>query len=286
MKKQNKKDKINNLVIGSEGFVGVALCEYLEKKGESVTHFDIKRTKKEDGRTAVLPLQEFDRVYFLAWEVGGAKYLYRDNTQLHQLNWNVDLLKNIMPQLQKHQTPFIFVSSQLAEETDTVYGSTKKLGELWTKQIGGMCVRLWNVYGALEEPTEKSHVVGDFVHQALTNGKIKMISTGEEKRQFIHIQDVCDGLHYVLENNLNDAVYDITSFEWSTVRHIADIVGLHTKAKVIPGAQKGSTRIAAVVKGKPPGWSAKINLAEGIKMMVEKAILSKNKKIKQTKKHA
>lgn len=283
MKKQNKKDRVRNLVIGSEGFVGTALCAYLEKKGESVTHFDIKRAKEEDGRTAILPLQEFDRVYFLAWDVGGAKYLYRDNTQLHQLNWNVDLLKNIMPQLQKNKTPFIFVSSQLAEETDTVYGSTKKLGELWTKQIGGACVRLWNVYGALEEPTEKSHVVGDFVHQALTIGKIQMMSTGEEKRQFIHIQDVCEGLHYVLENNLNDAIYDLTSFEWSTVRYVADIVGLHTKAKIIPGAQKGPTRSIAVIKGKPPGWNAKINLMKGIEMMVEEAILFRSKNLKPVK---
>lgn len=283
MKKINKKNKIHNLVIGSDGFVGNALCSFLEKKGEKVARFDIKRGEKEDGRTVVLPLQEFDRVYFLAWDVGGAKYLYRENTQLHQLNWNVDLLKNIMPQLQKHKIPFVFVSSQLAEETDTVYGSTKKLGELWTKQIGGICVRLWNVYGVLEEPTEKSHVVGDFVHQALTNGKIQMISTGEEKRQFIHIQDVCEGLHYVLENNLNDAVYDLTSFEWSTVRHIANLVGLCARAKIIPGAQKGSTRSLSVIKGKPPGWDAKINLAKGIKMMVEEAMFSKRKKPKPTK---
>ena len=283
MKKQNKKDRISNLVIGSEGFVGTALCSYLEKKGESVTHFDIKRTKKEDGRTAILPLKKFDRVYFLAWEVGGAKYLYRDNTQLHQLNWNVDLLKNIMPQLQRHKTPFIFVSSQLAEETDTVYGSTKKLGELWTKQIGGMCVRLWNVYGVLEEITEKSHVIGDFIHQAITNGKIKMMTTGEEKRQFIHIQDACEGLHHVLENNLDDAVYDLTSFEWSTIRYVADIIGKYANAKTIPGATKGAMRSIAVIKGKPPGWSPKIILAEGIRMMVEESILSKSKKLKPIK---
>ncbi len=268
------KKTIKNLVIGSEGFVGTALCAYLEKSGESVIHFDIKKTKKEDGRTAILPLQEFDRVYFLAWDVGGAKYLYRDNTQLHQLNWNVDLLRNIMPQLQKHKIPFVFVSSQLAEETDTVYGSTKKLGELWTKQIGGICVRLWNVYGVLEETTEKSHVIGDFVHQAITNGKIKMMTTGEEKRQFIHIQDVCEGLHRVLENNLNDTVYDLTSFEWSSVRYVADIIGKYANAKIIPGTSNGSIRNIAIIKGKPPGWTPKIILEEGLKMMVNEAKLS------------
>ena len=112
--------------------------------------------------------------------------------------------------------------------------------------------------------------MGDFVHQAITNGKIRMMTTGKEKRQFIHIQDVCEGLHYILENNLSDAVYDLTSFEWSTVRHIADIVALHTKAKIISNTQKGSTRNITTIKGKPFGWNSKISLSDGIKMMVEK----------------
>ena len=42
MRKQNNKKTIRNLVIGSEGFVGSALCKYLEKIGEEVIHFDIK----------------------------------------------------------------------------------------------------------------------------------------------------------------------------------------------------------------------------------------------------
>jgi len=278
MKKHTKKDMIKNLVIGSEGFVGSALCAYLEKRGEDVTHFDIKRGKQEDGRVAILPLHEFDRVYFLAWEVGGAKYLYRDSTQLYQLNWNIELLRNIMPQLQKHKTPFIFISSQLAEETDTAYGVTKKLGELWTRQLKGMCVRLWNAYGVLEEVTERSHVVGDFVHQAITTGTIHMMSTGEEKRQFIHINDVCEGIHYVLENNLNTEVYDLTSFEWSTVRDIADIIGKYTNAKIIPGIQKGSVRSITVIKGKPPGWTPRVTLEAGLKMMVREATVSHDHK--------
>lgn len=273
--KRTKKNVLRNLVIGSDGFVGGALCSYLEKKGEKVTRFDIKRSEKEDGRTAILPLKNFDRVYFLAWDVGGAKYLYRDNTQLHQLNWNIELLRNVMTQLQQSKTPFVFISSQLAEDTDTVYGITKKLGELWTCQLKGACVRLWNVYGILEEMNERSHVVGDFVYQAVTNGEIRMLSDGEEKRQFIHMDDVCDGIYHVLNNNLIDEVYDLTSFEWTTIKKIADIIGSYTNAKVIPGPIKGSKRSVAKIKGKPPGWNPKVTIEDGLKAMIRYATLSK-----------
>ena len=269
--KTSKNKKIRNLVIGSEGFVGKALCKYLEKIGEEAIHFDIKRNKNEDARFAKLPLKKVDRVYFLAWEVGGAKYLYRDNTQLFQLNWNLDILQNVMSQLQEYKTSFIFVSSQLAEETDTIYGSTKRLGELWTQQIKGTCARLWNVYGELEESTEKSHVAGDFVSQAVRTGKIVMMTTGDEERQFIHSDDVCEGLHYVLDNNLNESIYDLTSFEWTRVRDLAEHIGKNAKAKIIPGKQIGAVRRIAVVKGRPPGWLHKVTLAKGIRMMVDEA---------------
>ena len=200
---------MENLVIGSEGFVGKYLCDYLERKGEGVVRFDIKRNEKEDARSAWLPLDNIDRVYFLAWDVGGAKYLYREDTQLHQLKWNVDLLHNVMPQLESCKVPFVFASSQLAEE-NTVYGITKKLGEFWTRQIGGCFIRLCNVYGVNEETSERSHVISDFVNQART-GRIQMLSDGSEKRQFLHLEDACD------------AMYNMWS-RWTSIKDVADIV--------------------------------------------------------------
>ena len=60
MKKQKNKKRMRNLVIGSEGFVGSALCKYLEKIGEEVVRFDIKRGQHEDARVAKLTLDKVD----------------------------------------------------------------------------------------------------------------------------------------------------------------------------------------------------------------------------------
>ena len=200
---------MENLVLGSEGFVGQYLCDYLKRKGEGVVRFDIKRSNMEDVRFASLPLKSVDKVYFLAWDVGGAKYLYRGDNQLHQLKWNMAILQNVMPQLEDSKVPFVFTSSQLAED-NTVYGVTKKLGEFWTRQIGGCFIRLCNMYGANEEASERSHVVSDFVNQA-RDGKIQMLSDGAERRQFIHLEDACDALHRI-------------SNSWISIKDVADIV--------------------------------------------------------------
>jgi len=255
-----------NLVIGSDGFVGRPLCEFLERAGEGVVRFDVRRTPSEDGRTATLPLQDVDFVYFLAWDVGGAKYLYQEHAQFRQLDWNLSLMLNVMPQLQSTAVPFLFVSSQLAEETDTVYGVTKRLGEVWTRLLSGIRVRLWNVYGPAEEPSERSHVVSDFVHQALDTGVIRMLTDGSERRQFIHVHDVCRGLHHAAQHP-GGGVYDVTSFEWVTVRYVADLVASVTGAAVIPADAAGSTPITPI-QGKLPGWFPTISLAEGIRGMI------------------
>lgn len=249
--------------------MGKPLCRFLEAAGERVVRFDIKRSDSEDGRAASLNLDGIDRVYFLAWDVGGAKYLYRGDVQFRQLDWNLRLLLNIMPQLQASDTPFLFVSSQLAEEYDTVYGVTKRLGEVWTHLLGGVRVRLWNVYGALEEYSERSHVVADFVHQALATGEIRMLTTGEERRQFVHIQDVCRAFHQALTHRLQ-GLYDVTSFEWLSVRDLADAIAAETGARVTPGPRIGSTPITPM-QGKIPDWVPTIGLREGLRDLIRLA---------------
>lgn len=258
---------LRNLVIGSEGFVGKPFCAYLESLGESVVRLDIKRGEHEDARVIELSLDHIDRVYFLAWDVGGAKYLYRDEVQFRQLDWNLNLLLNVMPQLQKRKLPFLFVSSQLAEEYDTVYGVTKRLGEVWTHLLNGVRVRLWNVYGPLEPPSERSHVVADFVHQAVTAGQIRMLTTGEETRQFVHIDDVSRAFHLALSSRLG-GVYDITSFEWVTVRRVADVIAEQTGANVVPGSKIGSTPLTPM-QGKIPGWNPTMTLEDGLRRMIQ-----------------
>ena len=264
---------IKNLVLGSEGFIGKPFCKYLESIGEEVQKFDIKKDKNEDARNIKLNLKNIDRVYFLAWDVGGAKYLYNESLQLDQLNWNIKILINIMPQLKEAKIPFLFISSQLAEEYDTVYGVTKRLGEVWTRLLNGVFIRQWNVYGPIEQESIRSHVMSDFVQQAVDTSEIKMITTGQEKRQFVHIEDVCIAWHKALSENIK-GIHDVTSFEWIKIIDIANIIAKYTNAKVIPGEKKGSTPITPI-KGRIPGWFPKIDLEIGIKKMIDEYVTLK-----------
>jgi dTDP-L-rhamnose 4-epimerase len=126
-------------------------------------------------------------------------------------------------------------------------------------------VRFWNVYGPLEKPSERSHVISDFVHQAHSSKQIKMLSTGQELRQFVHVDDVSRAMHMAMNQNLK-GVYDITSFAWISVLDVAKFIGTEMGAEVFPGTETGRTPITPMV-GKVPHWWPQIELEEGIRQM-------------------
>lgn len=261
-----------SLVIGSEGFIGTSFCTFLEQKGERVVHFDIKRGEHEDARFAKLPLQDVDAVYFLAWDVGGSKYLYEPKLQKNQLDWNMALMKNVFDQVEKSHKKFLFVSSQLSEEVDTVYGVTKRLGEVWTELLGGVCVRVWNAYGYMENEDVKSHVISDFIYQSLKTKKITMMTNGAEWRQFTHITDLSNAFYMALHApNRKRTVYDASSYEWVQIIDIAQMIAKATGALVIPGNKIGHDPIASPNKGRVPKWLPTIGLEEGIAQMIKEA---------------
>ena len=126
---------------------------------------------------------------------------------------------------------------------------------------------MWNVYGAYEAPSERSHVISDFIHQALATGQIKMMTNGEELRQFIYIDDVCRAFEQAIYNR-NLRVCDVSSFEWVSIRHVANIISEITNANVISDEKEGSTPITPM-KGRIPGWFPSISLEDGLKRTVE-----------------
>ena len=70
----------NILILGSEGQIGAYLKEYLLKKNYKVFGFDINASKKQDLRlhnNSLLKrlIKKSDFVFFLAFDVGGSRYL-------------------------------------------------------------------------------------------------------------------------------------------------------------------------------------------------------------------
>ncbi|RLD57313.1 MAG: hypothetical protein DRJ01_14025 [Bacteroidetes bacterium] len=254
-----------NLVLGGSGTIGSALCKELKDQGEEVINLDLKIGF--DLRTLNLfNYKNVDYVWFLAWDVGGAKYLYNADNQLKIIQNNTRICENVFSFLKSTQIPFMFVSSQLASY-DNAYGVTKKLGEEWSRILNGNIVRFWNVYG-WETPGEKSHIIPDLVVRSLQKQPIKLLTNGEEERQFIFMEDTVKNLIRMREMGLKEV--DMTNNRWIKIKDLAKIITTKIGTTLELGKEKGySVRIEANETAKK--FHFETTLEQGVDKIIKEA---------------
>lgn len=268
------------LVLGSSGQIGSPLCKYLREQGNEVIEFDIQNTIYQDLRkpgilSDTIETEQPDFVMFLAFDVGGSRYLktYQHTTEF--LDNNTSIMLYTFKMLKQYELPFIFASSQMSNMSHSSYGILKALGEYYTKILGGLTVKFWNVYG-VEHDLEKAHVITDFILKAKNTGIIDSMTDGTEMRQFLHTDDSSNAL-YILSQKFNeiekDKNYHITSFDWITIRQIASIIfGFYPNIKIKFADIKDD--IQKGMMNEPDNfilkyWQPKISIYKGIKQIVQ-----------------
>ncbi len=262
------------LVLGSAGQIGQPTCEFLRKNGHEVLEYDIvygcEQDLREDYYGLFRAMLSVDFVYYFASDVGGAKYLEKAQDTFNFINNNMRIMSNVFSCLKDSERPFIFTSSQMAALDHSTYGILKRLGEKMTTDLGGLFVRLWNVYGP-ETDEEKSHAVTDFVNMAKRDGVIRMRTDGSESRQFLYAED-CAGAFLALTNQYDkldkSKNYHITSFKWFTMEDVAKIVAnIHGNCEIIYGAGTDQTQMNAMNDPDPyilNFWKPETSLEVGI----------------------
>ena len=222
---------MNITILGSAGQIGAYLSNYLKDKGHHVSNVDIVNGVQYDLR--VTPntvvenaIQYADFVFFLAFDVGGSRYLKKYQHTFEFVNNNTRMMANTFRLLGKYKKRFVFASSQMSNMSYSPYGVMKRVGELHTTALKGLTVKFWNVYG-IEKDMEKAHVITDFIRKGFEDGKFEMMTDGTEERQFLYAEDCCEALETVMENYTDFKPEDplhITSFRSETIKEVASII--------------------------------------------------------------
>lgn len=251
-----------NILLGGAGLIGTALDRALSDRGEETKTYDLK--------TGV-DLREYEPedfgsdtyYWFLAWDVGGAKYIMDNSQQLSILQHNLGLCHKVFGWLEKREARYTFVSSQMVGYPNA-YGVTKAVGETWARLVGqGLITRLWNCYDA-EKPAQRSHVIPDLLAQA-KSGKIRLLTSGEERRQFLHADDVARAL--IFQRDIGQSLADVTSGNWVSVRDVAAIIGRQLRAQIVVGRERGYESLVEPSNWLQ-GWNPTIDLAAGLKKVI------------------
>ena len=271
-------------VLGSSGQIGAYLSEYLSRKGHIVREFDIVNGIHQDMthipntylRNAIM---ESDFVFFLAFDVGGSRYLKKYQHTFDFVNNNTRLMANAFGLLEQYDKPFVFASSQMSNMSYSPYGTLKRVGELYTESLGGLVVKFWNVYG-IEKDHKKAHVITDFIRKGFEDGDFEMLTDGEEVRQFLYAEDCCEGLEAVMKNYdefyANDPLH-ITNFDYTTIREVAIIIEnefrmIGKSVNIIPGEASDTVQLDKRNEADPfikKYWTPKTDLVTGISKVFE-----------------
>jgi nucleoside-diphosphate-sugar epimerase len=265
------------LILGSAGQVGMELTKHLSKNNE-VIKFDIEHESYQDLRIPFAVddyMREADFVYFLAFDVGGSRYLAKHQKTFEFLDNNMRIMTNTFDSLRKFNKPFIFASSQMSNMNYSSYGVLKSIGEYYTKVLNGLTVKFWNVYG-VEHDLEKSHVITDFIRGAKLNKRIDMLTDGTEERQMLHAADCCECMEILAnqyDNISRNEGLHITSFDWVTIYEIAEIIAKNFRGTIINRAES-KDNVQQNKRNQPDGyilkyWQPKLTIEEGIKNIIE-----------------
>ncbi len=185
-------------------------------------------------------------------------------------------MENVFGLLREFHIPFIFATSQMSNMGLSPYGVLKKIGEHYTKSLGGLSVKFWNVFGVESDPS-KYHVISDFMDMALNKGQILMKTDGREYRDFLYAVDCSRGLTTMMEifevlQPHNEI--DLAQFEWTRILDIAKIIAEHYQVDYIPGEDRDE--VQNDVRNEPRKvildyWAPQYNLRQAISEVIDES---------------
>jgi nucleoside-diphosphate-sugar epimerase len=273
-------------ILGSSGQIGAYLTEYLRDKGHTVLEFDVVNSPYQDmtkipNSNLEYQIKESEFVFFLAFDVGGSRYLKKYQHTFDFLQNNCKIMVNAFEYLKRYKKPFVFASSQMSNMSYSPYGVLKNVGELYTTSLNGLTVKFWNVYG-VEKDREKSHVITDFIRRGFEEGQFEMLTDGTEERQFLYAEDCCEALETIMNCYSDFKPTDplhITSFHNDSIKSVAELISGQFNligrydVKIKPGIAKDSVQMDKrneadnYITG---WWLPKTTLDKGIAKVFEK----------------
>ena len=293
-------------VAGHRGMVGSALLRRLERENCTVITADRKKVdlRRQEAVESWMQQQKPDAVFLAAAKVGGiwannefpAEFLY-DNlvieSNIIQGSYLTGVEKLlflgsscIYPRLASQPMKEEALLTGPLEPTNQWYAIAKITGimmcQAYRRQYGCDYISAMptNLFGAGDNYDEKgSHVVASLIlkaHKAkLSSAKtMELWGTGTPLREFLFVDDLADGLVFLMKNYSDEPHINVGSGVEHTIRQLAEtiakVVGFkgefvfdRSKPDGTPRKLMDNTRIQAM------GWQAVTSLEAGLKSAYE-----------------
>ena len=308
MTKSQEQERRRALIVGGHGFIGGSLVRRLKSEGWHTIAIDIKeypygKSPADESLVedickipgdAFFPYNwnDFDRIYCLAANMGGAGHVFTGDNDADILTDSLNINLHLLKELKKADYKgTIFYSSSVCCYPDGVPGvesdaypanppsnygweklTSERLYLAYAKNYG-IDVRIarfhncFGPYGTYEGGREKSPAaICRKVYKA--TDEIEIWGNGEQLRPFIYIDDLLDGIEALMNYDYKEPV-NLGPSEGITINELVDkvstIAGKNLKKKYIEGPTGGAKRHANNdLAQKVLDWKPKRDLTEGL----------------------
>ena len=245
------------------------------------------------------PLDEFDLIIHLAAVVGGRLKIENDPLAVAtDLAIDATLFDRVV-RCKKRMPRVIYFSSSavyplelqvrnchcsLSEELqgfktnrigrpDMTYGWAKLSGEYlagFAQQKYGLDVKIYRPFGGYGEDQSFDYPFPSIIRRVLNgDNPIEVWGSGDQKRDFIHIDDVVDGVLSTMDQLPPGDVLNLGTGKGVSFRELAELasnlLGRHAKVRALPDKPEGVfARVADTHKLDSLGFSPKISLPNGL----------------------
>lgn len=194
------------MVTGSAGYIGSNLCKKLIQSGYNIVQID--KVYGSDILKTDLRQYTVDCVVHLAAisSIGECQ----DNKE-QAIRDNVLATVKVSEYAKTYDIPVIFASSQAIKSPDSsVYAMTKFIGEEGLKHSNEYSIlRFANVFGGDNFIDEKTSVIAKFIRAYDAFTPLTINGTGEQTRDFVHVDDICKAIIYSIESEYTKMICDV-----------------------------------------------------------------------------
>ncbi len=279
----------NILVTGGCGFIGSHIVDCLVKKKFNVTILDLILPKRKDvkfikGSILNKPLvdkslKNIDFVFHLAAvsDVNKVK-----NIPSKTIETNIIGTTNLLEAARKKKIKkFIFASSYYSYgDAGNLYTTSKTASELVIKNynllfgIEYTIIRYSTAYGPRNRNVD---AISIFVDRALKNLNLIILGDGNQKRNYVHVEDLAKGSMIALNKKSKNKTLTLTSKKSIKIISLAKIILnlAKSKSKIIFNKKRKrfddftSSDKYFIKKKDLFGWKPKYNLKTGLKQYIK-----------------
>ncbi|MSR76451.1 MAG: NAD(P)-dependent oxidoreductase [Candidatus Ryanbacteria bacterium] len=284
---------IKILLVGSSGFLGSHLAHCLNAE---IVPFDITlgNDMRDQGEVRA-SAKSVDVIFFFGAAAVGRRNI-DGSTNVGDIEYDgLCTVAQVAADLKK---PVFYASSirvygttaemTAGEHSDlhppSVYGKIKLRCEQTLIQImqsAGVPYYIFRMAAIYGKGMPEDFIVASFLRDVSAGKAIHLLSTGTQKRNFVHIDDVCAGfVRFLHTDHKESGIYNLAHTETIRVLDLIELCGriMDKKTQVYPASNispEPDETLAIEKMEKIVGWHAEITLSEGLTALYDASITSR-----------